>query len=95
MMKVLAIEKELGKELGNNALMAEEAHRVYELYKEGKIREIYFQEQNHKAVIIFEVNTIAESINLINTIPLVKRNVIDFDLMELIPYNGFDRIIKK
>ena len=94
-MKILAIEKEITKELGNQALMAEEAQRIYELYKADKIREIYFQKQNHTAVIIFEVTDIIEARNLINSLPLVKSNMIDFELMELIPYNGLDRIIEK
>jgi muconolactone delta-isomerase len=94
-MKVLAIEKEMTKELGIQARMAEEAQRVYELYKADKIREIYFQKQNHTAVIIFEVKDIIEARNLINSLPLVINKLIDFDLMELIPYNGLDRIIEK
>ncbi|OGO59316.1 MAG: hypothetical protein A2029_05040 [Chloroflexi bacterium RBG_19FT_COMBO_47_9] len=94
-MKVLAIEKEITQEFGNQAWMAEEARRVYELYKEDKIREIYFQKQNHTAVIIFEVKDITEARNLINSLPLVKNKLIDFDLVELIPYNGLDRIIEK
>jgi muconolactone delta-isomerase len=94
-MKILAIEKDLNKEFNNTELMVNEAQWVYELYKEGKIREIYFQKQNHTAVIIFEVTDIIEARNLINSLPLVKHNVIDFDLMELIPYNGLDRIIGK
>jgi muconolactone delta-isomerase len=94
-MKVLAIEKEITQEFGNQAWMAEEARRVYELYKEDKIREIYFQKQNHTAVIIFEVKDMTEARNLINSLPLVKNKLIDFDLVELIPYNGLDRIIEK
>jgi muconolactone delta-isomerase len=94
-MKVLAIEKEITQEFGNRAWMAEEAQRVYELYKEDKIREIYFQKQNHTAVIIFEVKDMTEARNLINSLPLVKNKLIDFDLVELIPYNGLDRIIEK
>ncbi|OGN92809.1 MAG: hypothetical protein A2Y88_11145 [Chloroflexi bacterium RBG_13_48_10] len=94
-MKVLAVEKELNKEFNNTELMVNEAKRVYELYKADKIREIYFQKQNHTTVIILEVTDINEARNLINSLPLVKNKLIDFDLMELIPYNGLDRIIEK
>ena len=94
-MKVLAIEKEITKDFGNQAWLAQEALRVYELYKADKIREIYFQKQNHTAVIILEVQDITEARNLINSLPLVKNKLIDFDLVELIPYNGLDRIIEK
>ena len=44
-MKVLAIEKELNNQFNNTELMVNEAERVYELYKQDKIREIYFQKQ--------------------------------------------------
>ena len=94
-MKVLAIEKELNIEFSKTELMVNEAERVYELYKDDKIREIYFQKQKHTAVIIFEVKDITEAKNLINSLPLVKNDVIDFDLMELTPYNGLDRLIEK
>jgi hypothetical protein len=92
-MKVLALEKELNKESGNPDLMVNEAERVYKLYKENKIREIYFQKQNHTAVIVLEVQDISEARNIISSFPLVENKIIEFDLIELIPYNGLDRII--
>jgi muconolactone delta-isomerase len=94
-MKVLALEKELNLNLSNPDLMAGESRRIYELYKQNKIREIYFAQPQHTAVIIFEVDDIAEARNLISSFPLVKNQVIDFDLMELKPYNGFDRLIQE
>jgi|WetSurSiteA1Bulk_404760.scaffolds.fasta_scaffold41836_2 hypothetical protein len=94
-MKVLALEKELNKESGNSDLMANEAERVYKLYKEDKIREIYFHKQNHTAVIVLEVQDISEARNIISSLPLVENKVIEFDLIELIPYNGLDRIFDK
>jgi muconolactone delta-isomerase len=94
-MKVLAMEKELNKESGNPDLMVNEAERVYKLYKEDKIREIYFQKQHHTAVIVLEVQDISEARNIISSLPLVENKIIEFDLIELIPYNGLDRIIDK
>jgi muconolactone delta-isomerase len=94
-MKVLALEKELNKESGNPDLMVNEAERVYKLYKENKIREIYFQKQNHTAVIVLEVQDISEARNIISSLPLVENKIVEFDLIELIPYNGLDRIIDK
>jgi hypothetical protein len=41
-MKILAIEK---------VLLEKEANRVYELYKQDKIREIYFHKKNHIALV--------------------------------------------
>ena len=94
-MKVLAIEKELSFVSTEKAVMEQEAHRVYELYKMDKLREIYFTSEKHTAVIIFEVEDITEARKLVNSLPLVENNGIDFDLMELIPYNGLDRLIEK
>lgn len=94
-MKVLALERDLNLNLSHPDLMADESRRIYELYKEEKIREIYFAQPGHTAVIIFEVNDIAEARNLIASFPLVMHQVIDFDLMELKPYNGFDRLIQE
>jgi muconolactone delta-isomerase len=94
-MKVLAIEKELSFVSTDKAVMEQEAHQVYELYKMDKLRDIYFTREKHTAVIIFEVEDITEARKLVNSLPLVKNNIIDFDLMELIPYNGLDRLIEK
>jgi hypothetical protein len=94
-MKILAIEKELNKEFNNSELMVNEAERIYELYKKEKIREIYFQKQKHTAVIVLEVQHISEARNIISSLPLVENKIIEFDLIELIPYNGLDRIIDK
>lgn len=93
-MKVLALEKELNLKLNHPELMAEESRRIYELYKEDKIREIYFAQPQHTAVIIFEVDDITEARNLIASLPLVINQVIDFTLIELKPYDGFDRLIQ-
>jgi hypothetical protein len=94
-MKILAIEKELSTMSTDKAVMEQEAYRVYELYKMDKLREIYFTKEKHTAVIIFEVEGLTEAWELVNSLPLVKNNVIDFDLLELIPYHGVDRLIEK
>jgi muconolactone delta-isomerase len=92
-MKVLALEKELIEGSSNKTLMELEAQRVYELYKKDKIRQIYFQKQKHTTVIVLEVEDISEARNIISSLPLVENKIIEFDLIELIPYNGLDRII--
>lgn len=92
-MKVLAIEKETGTGSVDQVSLEEEARRVYQLYKEDKIREIYFHKQKHIAVMMLEAQNMVEARAWIDTLPLVKNNVIEFDLIELVPYDGFDRII--
>jgi len=95
-MKILAIEKEIGGVDWSNRdeILKQEALQVYELHKQGIIREIYFN-QNHCAVIILECESTIVAVNILKGLPLVKNGLIDFEAMELTPYNGFDRIIKE
>jgi hypothetical protein len=95
-MKILALEKEVaGVDWSKqNEILKQEAFHVYELQKQGIIREIYFN-QNHCAVIILECINATTARNILNELPLVKNELIDFEVMELTPYNGYDRIIEK
>jgi hypothetical protein len=92
-MKFLAIEKE---NLGIKAdqyqpYLREESIMVLELYEQGIVREVYF-DQSHRAVIILECDNLAEVNNVLNRLPLVKQGLIHFEVRELKPYNGFSRI---
>ncbi len=94
-MKILAIENE---SRGINwsdqkEILKTEASAVYELIKEGLIREIYFNE-NKNAVLILECESMSKAIELLDLLPLVKKGLITFKVMELNPYTGFDRIIE-
>jgi hypothetical protein len=94
-MKILAIEKESANVNWANAneILEEEALRVYQLYLADNIREIYFT-KNNNAVLILEVKDILSAKELLNTLPLVKQDMIEFDIMELKPYTGYGRLIK-
>jgi hypothetical protein len=94
-MKILAIEKDVeGVDWENEQETLEnEAKVVYLLSCEGLIREIYFTE-NKIAVLILECENIAKASEVLNTLPLVKKGLIAFDVMELRPYTGIDRILK-
>lgn len=94
-MKLLAIEKETtpvnwGEE---SEVLVAESYRVYHLFQEGIIRDIYFTETEN-AVIILECASKEAAQSILATLPLVKAGLIGFDVMELRPYTGFDRIIK-
>lgn len=94
-MKILAIEKEvpgvdwstIGKEL-----MAQEALDVYKMYLAGQLREHYFNEDNC-AVLVLECDSKAQAQALLRALPLVEKNLIAFEIMELHPYTGYNRII--
>jgi hypothetical protein len=95
-MKLLAIEKETTSVNWNeeNETLINESYQVYHLFQEGIIRDIYFTETEN-AVIILECTSKDEAFDILGTLPLVKAGLIIFEVMELRPYTGFDRIIQK
>ena len=95
-MKLLAIEKETTSVNWDeeSETLINESYQVYHLFQEGVIRDIYFTE-NENAVIILECASKAEAATVLSTLPLVKAGLISFEIMELRPYTGFDRIIQK
>jgi hypothetical protein len=95
-MKLLAIEKEITEVNWNeeNEVLINESYRVYNLFQEGIIREIYFNE-NENAIIILECESKEDARQVLATLPLVEAGLISFNVMELNPYTGFDRILYK
>jgi len=94
-MKILAIEKEIeGADWENlDETLRKEAQRVYKLYLSGILREIYFTHENY-AVLILECENIESTKELLNTLPLVQKGLIGFNIMQLNPYTGFERILQ-
>lgn len=96
-MKILAIEKE------KPGLSAEdfkphskqEAEMVWNLYEQGIIREIYFGKEEHNAHIILECDCKETAVRILNNLPLVKNNLIEFELTTLVPYSGFVRLFSE
>lgn len=95
-MKVLAIESELENCTGEDysSVLIEEAKIIFDLYKQNIIREIYFNDK-HCAVIVLECDSLYHCKSILRTLPLVDKGYITFEIMELKPYTGFDRIINK
>jgi hypothetical protein len=93
-MKILAIEKEIEGISWENQeqTLKEEAHQVFRLYLSDCLREIYFTHENF-AVLVLECENLDEAAKLLGSLPLVQRNVIAFNIMQLKPYNGYERII--
>lgn len=95
-MKILAIEKEVAAvdwSAVSKELMAQEALDVYEMYLSGQLREHYFNEENC-AVLVLECDSKVQAEALLAKLPLVENNLIRFDITELRPYTGYDRIIR-
>jgi len=95
-MKFLAVEKETAgvKWQNEQAILQEEAKCVYNLMKTDKIREIYFTEF-HNAVLILECGSREEAENILKEMPIAQKGLSGFELCELKPYTGLDRLINK
>lgn len=96
-MKILAIENDIkGTHTENfRRYLEAEAMKVWEFYQKGIIREIYFRGDKNNAILILECNNIREAKTILSTLPLVKENLITFEIIPLVPYPGFERLFKR
>lgn len=95
-MRILAIEKELGKPMEGDTkeLLEREARRAWELYQAGIFREMYFIQDRPIAVILMEAADIGDARKALSSLPLVEGGYIDFEVIPLRPYPGFSRLFK-
>jgi len=94
-MKLLAVEKEVPGVYWADAskeLLEREAFEIYKMYLSEKLREHYFNEENC-AVLVLECDGKEEAHALLGQLPLVTHRLITFDIMELHPYTGYNRVI--
>ena len=93
-MKILAMEKELPNSSAEAFLqfLNAEARRVWELQQSGALGEIYFNAEQHTAVMILECSDSDEARHLLATLPLAQAGLITFDVIPLVPYDGFARL---
>ena len=94
-LKILAIEKEIKKihPSEREAMLKKEASVVWRLYQKGIVREIYFDIDDHIAVLILECKNKEEANKTLTSLPLVKEGYITFELNALVPYSGFERLM--
>lgn len=93
-MKILALERE---EPGLSAAefqphLCVEARQAWTLYRSGTIRELYFNEETHTAVLVLECATVEEARRALDSLPLVQAGLVRFDIIPLAPYDGFARL---
>lgn len=94
-MKILALEREtagIAAERWTPELLRNEAARVWELYRAGIFRELYFTQDQHTAVMILECEDAAAAQAALDSLPLVQAGLIAFDILPLIAYDGFARL---
>ncbi len=93
-MKILAIEKDVPG-VDNEKFKPfhqAEAQRVWELYQAGVIREMYFQAEQSRAVLVLECSNGGEASICLGSLPLVQQGLIAFDIIPLKAYPGFERL---
>ena len=96
-MKILAFEKAVPNTSPEQFAprLKAEAARVWELYKSGHIRELYFRGDRTEAVLILECDDVEEAKGLLDSLPLVQAGLIRFEVIPLVPYHGFERLFGK
>jgi len=90
----LAIEREQAEieRRKHRKVLREEAACVWALKKNGVIRDIWFTVADKRAILMLECETEKEAKRHLASLPLVRARLIDFDVLALRSYDGFDRL---
>jgi len=94
-MKVLAREKPVSGVVESQftrELLLAEAAKAWELYQSSVLREIYFSEGEREAFLILECDGAEDARGHLSQLPLVRAGLIDFEVIPLVPYDGFARL---
>ncbi|MBT8386502.1 MAG: hypothetical protein KJO12_03750 [Ignavibacteria bacterium] len=96
-MKILAFEKEIKnaapEEFAKHA--KEEAKVLWDLYSSGFVREFYFRADEDSAVLVLETDSASVASDKLNELPFVSKKLIEFELVPLKPYPGFERLFEQ
>ena len=95
-MKFLALEKEIAQAQSADyqPYLRAEAARLYELYQTGIVRECYFHQTEHTAVLVLESASLEQAQEALDSLPLVEAGLIRFEVIPLTPYTGFARLFQ-
>jgi len=72
--------------------LQDEVLHVWNFYQNDIIREIYFRADQHTAVLVLECSGVDEARQVLDSLPLVQKGLIRFEIMPLMPYTGFSRL---
>lgn len=91
-MKILAIDKLLpGTTMENiQPHLKDEMKVAWDHYKIGKMREMYFRQNDMGVVLMLECDTLEEAQELIDELPLVKEKLVEFELTPLGPFEPLE-----
>ena len=73
-------------------LLKQEAKVLWDLQKKGIIRSIWFTKNTREVILIIEAEDTIRTKEIINTFPLVKECLITYDIVELVAYDGYERL---
>ncbi len=93
-MKILAIEHEIPGAVRESfqRYATEEARKAWDLHQAGLIRELYFRSDRNEAVLVLECASVEEAERSLRALPFVREELIDFELIPLKAYPGFERL---
>lgn len=95
-MKIIALEKEMStaSTLAFRKYAKAEAKALWLLYLEGVVREFYFRKEKKLAVLILESRNKQTAKKALSKLPFVSKKLIEFEMIPLKPYPGFQRLFK-
>lgn len=97
-MKIIGITRRIGDSEQDNDARAElvlpEIHEAWRLHLEGFIREFYLAEGRQAVVIIIEADSEAQAAEKLKELPMVREELVAFDLIGLAPYPSFARLFR-
>ena len=73
-------------------LLKQEAKVLWDLQKNRIIRNIWFTKKSREAILIIESEDSIRTKEIIDTFPLVKAGLITYDIVELVAYDGYERL---
>ena len=93
-MRILAIERDQPFPPHQNLcdLLRDEATAVWDFQKRGIVRDIWFTAADRHAVVMLECADAAEARQYLADLPLVRAGLIDFTVLALTAYDGFERL---
>ncbi len=95
-MKILAKSRTLAADepAFTPELLRLEAERAWQLQRTGTLREIYYT-AGGEAVLVLEAASAAAARRVLAAMPLARAKLIEFEIDELLPYGGYERLLAK
>ena len=93
-MRIIALEREVGSATADDYTSHAEAKArvLHELYQAGVVREMYFRIEREQAVLLLEAADNNDASKSLAQLPFVRHGLIEFELIPLRPYPGFQRL---